>query len=582
MKWFNNLKVSRKFLAVGTFIFPLLILLSGTGIWGVLQVNTSLQDVRNNQIPAIYQIAGIIQHIQNSELQVAQLLLELDPHKASLQPDKIPNLIAAVRANISQAQKGWETYTTLNTSIEENSLAQQFSSDWKIWSAEAESLLQKIEQKIPDIQEIALSVFDELSSQNQNLEDTLLKIATINYNSTLVKADNGVNISHTVFLLVAATALLMLFLIFGVGFVLARSISRPLSNLKSVTQAIASGDLTLQVAVKTTDEVGELGSTFNRTLISLQLLVKQLHLQSQQISSATQELSSQAKSQVVGSSQQVSFINESVTSLQQLNQTAEEIMRQAANVSGIVEQSVRQAQSVSQLAENMVEAQIQGRANVAQTIEAIQNLKEELTTIETGQQTLVEHSSTIRGVIELIQSIAQETHLLALNAAIEAAGAGEYGDRFGVIAQEVKSLADRSVKATAEIRTALEGIAQLVADTSVQAKNSLREAEKAVKDSANSDNTLLALTNLSEQVKLAAHAIMKQVEVSANLAVNIATTTKQQQIASRNMLQQMTEIEAVTSQNLSSIQQEETAIYQLSLTAQDLLHSAEAFKLVNV
>ena len=351
MVWFNNLRVSHKFLAGGSFVFPLLILLSGTGVWGVTQVNSSLQEVRSNQIPAIYQVAGIIQHIQNAELEVSQLLLELDPHKASLQPAKIPNLISAARDNINQAQKDWEVYSVLTASTGEASLALQFGDAWKIWTAEAAILFQKIEQKAPNIQELALSIFDELSAQNQRLENTLLNIATLNYNVTLVKADNGVNISQIVIFLVAITAFLMLLLILAVGILLARSISGPLSNLRNVTQAIAFGDLTQQVEVKTSDEVGELGATFNQTLASLQILVRQLHLQSQQISTATQELTNQAKNQVEGSSQQANSITEAAASIQELNQTAEEVMRQAARVNRVVEQSVVQAQLVSNLAE---------------------------------------------------------------------------------------------------------------------------------------------------------------------------------------------------------------------------------------
>ena len=210
------------------------------------------------------------------------------------------------------------------------------------------------------------------------------------------------------------------------------------------------------------------------------------------------------------------------------------------------------------------------------------NLKEQLAAIEEGQQTLAAQSSEIRRVISLIQTISQETHLLALNAAIEAAGAGEYGQRFGVVAQQVKQLADRSFKATEEIRGTLEGTNILIERANSQAKASLDEAEQAVVDSSNSDTTLLALTDLSERVKTAAHEIMRQIETNAELAVNIASSTRQQQTASMLLLGRMVEIESVTAQNLSSIRQEETAIYQISLTAKDLLHSAEAFKLVNI
>lgn len=574
---FNNLKVTQKFWVVGAIIFPLIGLLGGTGVWGATQINNTLQDVRNNQIPAIYGTSNIVQNIQATQLDITQLLIELDPHKPSFQADKIPNLIASGRDSLAQAQKEWESYKTSGVQPEAAPLMQQFENEWKTWTIEVEAFFKLFEKKVPNLQETALSVFNELTNQNQKQEQILLKLATLSYQSAVEKANNGLTTSQTVIFLVLSTSVLMLLLNFGAAVILSRSISRPLGKLKKATQAIASGDLTQKVEVLSKDEIGELGSTFNLTLVSLRELVQQLYSQSQQVSSATEELTSQARSQVAGSSQQSLAITQATSAIQELKKTADEIMTQALNVKGVVEQSVRQATVVSALAEQMAISQTQGRETVARTIYSLEKLKEQIALIESEEQVLREKSSAVGTVISLIDNIAQETHLLALNATIEAASAGEYGERFGVIAHEVKLLADRSVIATKEVRQTLESIAVLVKQTSQRTKESLLEAEQAVVDSGKSDATLQALAELSEQVRTASRDIVIQVEGSAGLASNIGDSTRQQQLASSEMLNRMMELEAIMAQNLSSIRQGETATYQLSLTAKELAHSADTF-----
>jgi methyl-accepting chemotaxis protein len=267
--------------------------------------------------------------------------------------------------------------------------------------------------------------------------------------------------------------------------------------------------------------------------------------------------------------------------LQELNLSAGEIASQTIAASKAVDYSLGRAQAVSQLAEEMVQAHQQGRTTVAQTIGEVQSLKDQIQGIEAEQQRLVEQSTAIQSINGLIDTIARETHLLALNAAIEAAGAGQQGERFAVVAAEVKSLAERSVKATKEVRVALNSIAATVAQVYQLTEQGLAKASQAVAEAEQSDKVLIELAYLSEKVKEAVSDIVVEVKSSSQLTSSIGAATRQQQVSSIQVLDKMLEIESVTAQNLSSIKQVESVSQQLNSTALELKQSADTFKLVS-
>lgn len=397
--------------------------------------------------------------------------------------------------------------------------------------------------------------------------------------NTQATYEQGETVTTSTAWLISALALVAL--LFGVGLALlfTAALAEPVRQLGIRLAKLAEGDLTQPVLIANGDELGKLGQTYNTTLTSLHQLISQLYTQSQQVNTATTELIAQAQNQVAGSSQQAEAITEATQSLQELNQTAEEIARQTLRVTQAVTFSLEQTQAVSGLTDEMARAYEEGRSIVARMVAALQKLKEQVANIEQQQQALVVQSGAIKGIVELSDSIAKETHLLALNASIEAAGAGEYGERFAVIAREVKNLADRSFRATGEVRTALGGIAQAIDNASESANQGLEEAEQAVREAGSSDKVLLDMAELTGQVKAAVLSIVGQVKDTALLASNIGVATRQQQSSSALMLEKMFEIEAVTTQNLNGVKQGETVTYQLNLSAQKLEASADAFKL---
>jgi methyl-accepting chemotaxis protein len=385
-------------------------------------------------------------------------------------------------------------------------------------------------------------------------------------------------VGNTIWLIGSLVGLSVLVAI-GLAFLLTETFTQPIQFLKNRLNYVADGDLTQYMPISNRDELGQLAHTYNATVGSLQELIKQLFVQSQQVNTATEELTAQARNQVIGSSQQARAIEQATIALQELSVTAQEITKQSLAVVEAVEHSLEQAQAVTHLSDVMVVAQQAGRHTVARTIEAIHKLKAQMAAIENQQQALADQSDVIQYIIKLIDDIARETHLLSLNAAIEAVGAGVYGERFKEVARAIKQLASRSINSTGEVRVALEAIAQSVAQSTQLTTQGLQAAQQAVQEAEHSDITLQNLTDLSIQVKAAVGQIETYIQGSVVLANQIGSAIYQQQSANHQIFETMLQIKTVTEQNLNATKQGETATTQLGLSAQALKDRASTFVL---
>ncbi|MBC7443916.1 MAG: HAMP domain-containing protein, partial [Polaromonas sp.] len=204
---------------------------------------------------------------------------------------------------------------------------------------------------------------------------------------------------------------------------LTRSITRPLEQAVQVAQAVASGDLTSQVEVSTSDEIGQLMQALkdmNTSLVGIVGQVRQgtdtIATASGQIAAGNQDLSSRTE-------QQASSLEETAASMEELTST--------------VKQNADNARQANQLAVSASSVAVKGGAVVAQVVGT-------MGAINTSSKKIVD-------IIGVIDGIAFQTNILALNAAVEAARAGEQGRGFAVVATEVRSLAQRSAAAAKEI-----------------------------------------------------------------------------------------------------------------------------------
>lgn len=210
-----------------------------------------------------------------------------------------------------------------------------------------------------------------------------------------------------------------------------------LRSLGEIMGKVADGDLTVRFQVRSRDELGELGQVFNTTVAQVRELIERVGQTVAEVERQAGRVESVSGESNHTVSEQRGQIEQVATAMNEMSATAQAVATSA-------EAAVGSAQSVN-------EETVNGRALVVAQVGGIQRLASEIEQSVTVINQLAGDSQAISQVLDVIKTIAEQTNLLALNAAIEAARAGEQGRGFAVVADEVRGLAQRTHKSTAEI-----------------------------------------------------------------------------------------------------------------------------------
>lgn len=270
----------------------------------------------------------------------------------------------------------------------------------------------------------------------------------------------------------------LIFGIIGMSLLIKR-LMRPLDNISTAMQDIASGDGDLTQRLSTTGdaEFVSLAQGFNAFSVNLQALIGDCK-------TLATDMSHNAQQTTDGAQEAVSAMNQQLSELEQLATAMNEMSSTALEVSGYAKQA----------AESASEADIatqQGASIVSDTSESILQLSRHIEDAVNEVKQLEDSTASIETILSVINGIAEQTNLLALNAAIEAARAGEQGRGFAVVADEVRNLAQRTQESTSEIKNMIDVLQQGSMSVANVMSQSQDEATQCV-DKAQSANEALS------------------------------------------------------------------------------------------
>ncbi|QEL16619.1 methyl-accepting chemotaxis protein [Limnoglobus roseus] len=353
-------------------------------------------------------------------------------------------------------------------------------------------------------------------------------------------------------LVIVLGSLVAVVLVAVIGVVITRGITGPLRTVTDLSRRVAEGDLRDEtLTITSSDEIAQLAGTADRMLKSLRDLTGR-------ISSVTATLGGAAAEILASVQQQAAGTKEQAATVQEITTTMEEISQSGAQISG-------KAKQVAAAAEAASAASASGSRAVQEMSRGMAAIREQVEEVAENIVGVSEKTQAVGEIIATVNDIAERSNLLALNAAIEAAGAGDHGSRFSVVADEMKNLADQAKDSTVQVRTIL-GEIQKGINTSVMLTEEAVKRVEAGKQQA--DVTEQTIRQLAETTVESVRAFEQIVGAGG-----------QQQIGFEQVAQGMRDIRQAASQTAASTTQLEAAAANLTALGRALNEAVGRYKL---
>lgn len=319
-------------------------------------------------------------------------------------------------------------------------------------------------------------------------------------------------------------------------------------KMSLVLAAVANGDLTVKVPIRS--EVDSFGKALDHMVDRLKQIISEIQAEVYVLTNSTEEIVASVNQVSTGTAETAAAVTETTTTVEELKQTAHIAAEKAKDVLAIVEETLGTVKS--------------SEKTLHVTIEEMNQIQEKMRFISESIVKLSEHSLAIGEIINTVNNLAEQSNLLAVNAAIEAAKAGDQGKSFGVVAQEIRTLAEQSKEATVQVR----GILSDIQNATSSAVLATEQGSKAV-------------TKGVEQAKLmseAIHSLFVSISKVTQATNQISISSQQQLVGVDQVTVAMTNINEASNQHVGQMHQIEIAVASLNEVAVSLKNLVNQYK----
>jgi methyl-accepting chemotaxis protein len=359
------------------------------------------------------------------------------------------------------------------------------------------------------------------------------------------------SLSNTTLLSFGLSALFALLAATG-SFLLARSITRPMTALSEVVRRIIEQkDLTQPLPMRSSpDEVGELANAFTSMLEHLRETTAGLQRGFIVLNDTVSELKEATRQQEKNIARQAAAIQETQVTTQEIKQTS--LL------------AAEKADAVLSVASRAEEVGRSGEAAITGSLGGFEDLRTQVAQMAHRIAQLNERTQQIGGITQTVKDLADQSNMLALNAAIEAVRSGEHGKGFGVVAREIRSLADQSIQATERVRDILGDISQAILSTAKMTELGYTRMEEGLGQVRASGENLKELSTIVQDNSAAVR--------------QIAAAVSQQNAGIAQIFGAVTDLSTMMNETVSSLQATTNATRALQEVAEQMQHVARSYR----
>jgi twitching motility protein PilJ len=553
--------------------------------WENLRKSTDLILSREQTVLSLHQVAATlaetIPQLQIESEKVVDILLQNRApasqvalaQRQSLLAERILGAVNTVLSGDETAVQAADAFgrdasqfgRVLNGMLDGNAtlkIAQVEDRDARARLAEIAELFQFVSGSVDEILETSPELLEvrEAAGNIFNLSQTLLDEASVLANSFEHMAGGRATNSYGGYIL----GLLALASIILIGLVMVRETNRQLretaeKNERNQTaimrlldeiEDLADGDLTVAASV-TEDFTGAIADSINYSIDQLRELVATINLTAEQVFGAVKDTQTTATQLAAASEHQALQIAAASNAVNDMSRSVEQVSANASESVAVAERSVAIANKGNEVVHN--------------TINGMDNIREQIQDTSKRIKRLGESSQEIGDIVSLIDDIADQTNILALNAAIQASMAGDAGRGFAVVADEVQRLAERSSSATKQIETLVRAIQNDTNEAVISMEQTTTEVVRGAR--------------LAQDAGVALEEIEGVSKVLAALVESITNAAQQQAALGQQISATMTVIQQTTTQTTSGTAATAQSMGNLAKMASEMRRSVSGFTL---